>query len=77
MLADHLLRALVGEPVVVVRDAGARRDDHIADAVVHLARDVAEQVRRDRLVAGEHPRSRALGRPPRVEHLVAAAPGSG
>ena len=70
VLPDHLLRGLVGEPVVVVRDPRARRDQHVADALPHLGGDGAEQPCLDGLGTREHPRSRRFRRAPGLEHRV-------
>ena len=74
MLADHPLRALVVEPVVVVRDARPRGDDHVADPRAARRRDRAEQPGLDRLARARAPRTRRLRRPPAREHALRARP---
>ena len=62
MLADHALRLLVGDAVVVIGHRRPGRDEHIADAIADIGVHVgAEQAGVDRLLACHHPRARLLG----------------
>jgi hypothetical protein len=60
VLADHALRCLVGDAIVVVRDRAARRDHEIPDPVGHVRSHLAEQTSHDQFDPRHHPGPRTF-----------------
>ena len=73
MLADHLLRRLVGQAIVVIRHAAARGDEDVTDPIADFGCDRAEEAGIDRFVARHDPGSPRLGCPPGSEHGIRSA----